>query len=172
KRALMGLARRRGARPEERRDPEQALGRFLDLKGLGFALTDKHMSLDKAAERFGLSERKLAIQTHGDLTTQSVDYNRQDVALTAQLLEAVRAEWDRHPLALSPDRVMSPAGLAKGYLRALGVTPPAVKFAAFPPELLGAAMSAYYGGRSEVRVRRTAVHVVYLDFLSEYPTVT
>jgi len=171
KRALMGLAQRRGARPEERRDPNQALGRFLDLKGLVFALTDKHLSLDKAAERFGLSERKLVIQTHGDLTTQSLDYNRQDVALTAQLLEAVRAEWDRHPLALSPDRVMSPAGLAKGYLRALGVTPPAVKFSDVPPNVLGVALSAYYGGRTEVRVRRTPVPVVHLDFLSMYPTV-
>src|SRR5438552_3173425 len=68
KRALMGLAQRHGARAEERQNPEQALGRLLDLKQLVFALTDMHLSLDKAAERFGLSERKLAIETHGEVT--------------------------------------------------------------------------------------------------------
>jgi len=32
-------------------------------------------------------------------------------------------------------------------------------------------MAAYFGGRAEVRVRREVVPVVYLDFLSMYPTV-
>ena len=38
-------------------------------------------------------------------------------------------------------------------------------------ELFGIAMTAYYGGRSECRVRRAAVPIVHLDFLSMYPTV-
>ena len=33
-------------------------------------------------------------------------------------------------------------------------------------------MSTYYGGRSEVRMRRMAVRVLYCDFLSMYPTVS
>lgn len=32
-------------------------------------------------------------------------------------------------------------------------------------------MSTYYGGRSEVHIRRQAVQVLYCDFLSMYPTV-
>ncbi len=36
---------------------------------------------------------------------------------------------------------------------------------------LGIAMQAYYGGRSECRIRRTAVPVVLTDFTSQYPTV-
>ncbi len=32
-------------------------------------------------------------------------------------------------------------------------------------------MTAYYGGRAECRIRRSPVPVVYLDFLSMYPTV-
>src|SRR5439155_10211240 len=111
------------------------------------------------------------IAQHGQITPPYIDYNRQDVALSAGVLVAALAEWERHPLALSPDKVMSPAGLAKGYLRALGVTPPAAKFANVPQELFGAAMTAYYGGRTEVRVRRSPVPVAYLDFLSMYPTV-
>ena len=39
---------------------------------------------------------------------------------------------------------------------------------AFPKAVLGYAMTAYYGGRAECRVRRTPVPVVYLDFLSMY----
>src|SRR6266849_305659 len=66
---------------------------------------------------------------------------------------------------------MSPAGLGKGYLRAFGVTPPSRKFADIGPDILGVSMTAYFGGRTEIRVRRDVVPVVYLDFLSMYPTV-
>jgi DNA polymerase elongation subunit (family B) len=41
----------------------------------------------------------------------------------------------------------------------------------FPPTLLGAIMGSYFGGRSEVRIRREATQVLYCDFLSMYPTV-
>src|SRR5207245_10938122 len=96
-----------------------ALCGLLHSKALVFALTDRSHSLETAAAAFGLEARKLAIAQHGQITTEYVDYNRRDVALTAGVLVAALAEWERHPLALSPDKVMSPAGLAKGYLRAL-----------------------------------------------------
>ncbi|TMB98969.1 MAG: hypothetical protein E6J42_04660, partial [Chloroflexi bacterium] len=137
KRAPMGLTRRRGPRSAERAQSPEALGRLLDLKALVFALTDRNHSLETAAKAFGLEARKLAIAQHGRITPEYIDYNRHDVALTAGVLVAALAEWERHPLALAPDKVMSPAGLAKGYLRALGVTPPAVKFANVPQELIG-----------------------------------
>jgi hypothetical protein len=41
----------------------------------------------------------------------------------------------------------------------------------FSRELLGKAMSAYYGGRTECGIRRVPVPVVYCDFLSMYTTV-
>ena len=41
----------------------------------------------------------------------------------------------------------------------------------FPPEIIGHIMSTYYGGRSEVRIRRQPTQVLYCDFLSMYPTV-
>ena len=40
-----------------------------------------------------------------------------------------------------------------------------------PPHLLGIILSTYFGGRSEVRIRREACQVVLCDFLSMYPTV-
>ncbi len=168
KRTLMGFAKSRGATPDER--SAGPLGRLLDLRHLVFALTDKKLSLEGAAKAFGLSDVKLPDAEHGTITERYIDYNRQDVALTTRVLEAVRAEWDRHPLALAPERVMSPASIAKGYLRGMGVIPPRQKFA-LPPEVLGFAMTSYFGGRTGVDIRRVPVPVVYLDFRSMYPSV-
>jgi hypothetical protein len=41
-----------------------------------------------------------------------------------------------------------------------------------PPWLVGIIMSSYYGGRSEVHLRRLLCRVAYCDFLSMYPTVS
>src|SRR5262249_4221885 len=68
-------------------------------------------------------------------------------------------------------RMYSPASLSKGYLATMGITPPLGRFADFPPELLGYAMQAFYGARSECRIRHTVVPIVYTDVLSMYPTV-
>jgi hypothetical protein len=171
KRTLMGFTRRMGAPEEERRQRLEDLGRLLDLQHLVFALTAKHLRLARAAPVFGLTVGKLETEVHGVITPEYITYNRRDVEVTALLLEAVRGEWDRHPLALSPDKVLSPAGLGKGYLRAFGVVPPSRKFADIGPVILGICMAAYFGGRTEVRARREVLPVVYLDFLSMYPTV-
>jgi hypothetical protein len=41
----------------------------------------------------------------------------------------------------------------------------------FPLHLIGAIMSAYFGGRAEVHIRRQITPVVHTDFLSMYPTI-
>ena len=41
----------------------------------------------------------------------------------------------------------------------------------FPAHLIGKILSAYFGGRAEVRWRREIRQVLYCDFLSMYPTV-
>jgi hypothetical protein len=41
----------------------------------------------------------------------------------------------------------------------------------FPASLVGNIMSAYYGGRAEVHIRRLVTQVLYCDFTSMYPTV-
>lgn len=170
KRSLMGFTRRKGGSAKENGGRAEPRGRLLDLRHLVFALTDKKLSLEGAAEAFGLPDQKLPIVTHGVISEAYIDYNRQDVALTVQVLEAAKVEWDRHPIEVAPDRVMSPAGMAKGYLHSAGLRPPMQKFT-IPPEILGAAQVAYFGGRTEVRVRRVPVPVTYVDFRSMYPTV-
>lgn len=163
KRALIGFGGTK-ASDGERRDGFR-------LRTLAFALTDRGHSLASACKAFGVSEGKAHPEQHGVITPDYIDYARQDVAATAALLQKVRAEFDRHPVELDPCKVLSPASLAKGYLQAMGVTRPLARWPDFSRPLLGQAMSAFYGGRAEARIRKVPVPVVYCDFLSMYPTV-
>jgi len=144
-------------------------GRFLDLRTLGWALRNESYSLQGACQQFGVPG-KLEHQPMGRILREEVDYCRQDVRSTVGLLNAMRLEFDRHKIDLPPERAYSPASIAKGYLRAMGLVTPMKKFE-IPEWALGAAMQAYYGGRAECRIRHTAVPVVHTDFMSEYPTV-
>jgi len=146
-------------------------GYFLDLKTLAFALTSEGHSLASACRAFGVAHGKTEAGEHGRISGEYVDYNRRDVLATQELVEKLRAEFDRHPLDLAPTRASSPASVAKAYLRAMGVAPPRAQFPDVPKEFLGIAMTAYFGGRAECRIRNTPVPVVYVDFLSMYPTV-
>lgn len=99
-------------------------GRFLDLHTLAYALSDRSLTLDGAAAAWGLVERKLAFDRHGEITEKAIDYNRQDTRMTHALYRALVADWAAHPIALDPEQGFSPAALAKAYFRALGITPP------------------------------------------------
>jgi hypothetical protein len=98
-------------------------GRFLDLKTLVFALTDRPHTLESACKSLNATELKSYTGKHGVITPEYVDYARQDVKATQALLVAARREFDRHPIDLLPDRALSPAALPKAYLRQLGITP-------------------------------------------------
>jgi hypothetical protein len=145
-------------------------GDFLDLHTLVYALTDKSLSLDAAAKRFGLPAGKAETEEHGVLTEAYIDYNRQDVRLTWELHQVLTEEWARHPIDLAPEQAYSPAAVSKAYLREAGITLPAER-SAVPADRLGQAMSAYYGGRAEVHIRRVPLPVRYADFTSMYATV-
>jgi hypothetical protein len=106
----------------------------------------------------------------GMVCQDEVEYCRQDVRATVALLNAMRVEFDRHPIDLRPEDAFSPASIAKAYLEEMNLIPPAHKFT-IPDEVLGSAMQAYYGGRAEARIRHTLVPIVHTDFMSEYPTV-
>jgi hypothetical protein len=168
KRALVGLTRPvAGADPY--REPRRR-GAFLDLRTLAYALTGQSLSLEWACEAFGVSYQKRPV-VHGQVTAGNIAYCLEDVEATARLYRALVTEYERWDLDLAPTRAYSPASLAKACLREAGVRPVLQRQPAFPPELLGYAMCAYYGGRAECRVRRVSVPVSYLDFASMYPTV-
>jgi hypothetical protein len=181
KRAFIGFGSRRDPDvddliPDDSLDgnPDESFrfrGHFLDLRTLAFALTNRSHSLASACATFRVLQGKQEVEEHGHITPEYVDYNRQDVRATGALFEKLIAAHRRHPIALPPTKAYSPASIAKAYLRAMGIVPPLERQPDFPRELLGAAMVAFYGGRAECRIRRTPVPVIYVDFLSMYPTV-
>jgi hypothetical protein len=152
-------------------DRELFRGHFLDLRTLTFALTDKSHSLESAGAAFGVVHRKAQAEGHGEITPDYIAYNRRDVLASQELLEKLREEFDRHPIDLDPCAAYSPASIAKAYYRAMGLRSPLDQYREIPREIYGRAMLAFYGGRAEIRVRKTIAPVVYTDFTSMYPTV-
>jgi hypothetical protein len=49
------------------------------------------------------------------------------VRATVGLLNATKQEFDLHPIAAGPDRMFSPASVAKSYLDELNIWPPSKK---------------------------------------------
>lgn len=146
-------------------------GHILDLRTLVFALTDRGHSLASACKAFRVENGKIATTEHGKVSADYIDYNRQDVVATAELARKLFDEYGLHPIDLQATKAYSPASIGKDYLRTMGIIPVLERQPDFPPEFLGFAQSAFYGGRTSAKIRKVAVPVVYTDFLSMYPTV-
>ena len=108
---------------------------------------------------------------HGSVSEEYVTYCREDVAATAQLYGAAMVEYKRHPIDLQTTKAFSPASIGKAYLRAMEITPVLQGQPDFPLDVLGKGTAAFFGGRAECRIRKVPLPVVYVDFLSMYPTV-
>jgi hypothetical protein len=150
-------------------------GRFLDLFALAWALTNTSYTLKGLAKDLRKKghrvPQKLDHEPTGRITAAEIAYCRQDVRVTVGILNALRAEFDCHrDINLNPDNALSPASIFKAYLQGMGIVLPSQKFR-LSSKIQGIAAQAYYGGRSEVRIRLADVPVVHTDFLSEYPTV-
>lgn len=160
-------------------------GRFLDLRTLSNALSGEKHSLQSACQTWAVEHPKHRAEVHGLVSPEYLDYNRRDVQATWELFLAQVADWNRHPFARVPTPVKeeraretllithaySPATLGKAYLMLMGIQPRLEVQPAFSKHILGRSMAAYYGGRSEVHMRRQVVPVTYLDVLSMYPTI-
>jgi hypothetical protein len=91
-------------------------GRFVDLRTLTFALTDRSHTLESACQAFGVPYRKAPV-TYGTISSELVEYAREDVTHTARLYRACLDELDRHPgIDLEPHRLYSPATVGTRYL--------------------------------------------------------
>src|SRR5215218_8065212 len=145
-------------------------GQLLDLLTLVSVLTGASHSLESACQTFGVPGKAPTPQL-GLITEEAIDYCRQDVAATTGLHEAVAGEYGTHPINVPATFAYSPASLAKGYLRAMGIQPRLTVQPDFPAEILGYAMSAFFGGRAEVHLRHLPAPVGAVDFRSMYPTV-
>lgn len=148
-------------------------GFFVDVKTIGAALTSRSDTLASLAEFLKLPSRKLATEEHGGpLTPAYLDYAMQDVQVTWVCFAELSRRYAEHRLTRTPiDRIKSEAGIGKAYLKQMGIKPWRLVQPDFPPELLNIIMQSYFGGRSEVHLRRVVAQVLYCDFLSMYPTV-
>jgi hypothetical protein len=177
-------------------DPARGRGRFVDLRTLTFALTDRPHTLETACAAFGDPYEKAEVD-YATLTPELLGYALDDVRHTGLLYGHCLEELARHEgVNLEPHRLYSPATVGTRYLEAMGVGKPLVKFTnltsrelgwdmgserfTIPPDeprgeldprLLGWSMSAFYGGRAEARIVRTPVPVTLVDFTSMYPSV-
>ncbi len=154
-------------KPDEWKDKGRS--HFLDLRTLGWALFNRSYSLKRLCAELQTENQKIDHEPTGEVTIEEIEYARQDGRCTVDALNALKEEFDKHPISLNPCHAYSPASIAKSYLDAMGLIRPAEKFK-ISAKHHGIAMQTYYGGRSETRIRRTEVPVVPVDFTSEYPT--
>lgn len=144
--------------------------RVLDLRTLAWALFNEPHSLKSACKVLRTKNQKFDQEPSGTITKEELEYARQDVRCSVDLLNVLKEEFDRHPIATHPDKAVSPASIGKAYLRTMGIIPPKQKYDV-PDEIQGIASQGYFGGRAECKIRNTPVPVVLTDFSSQYPTV-
>ena len=146
-------------------------GNFLDLRTLAFVLTDRGHTLESACTAFGIERGKIPVREHGRVSSDYIDYNRNDVQKTCELANKLLEEYDRFDVDLQPTKAYSPASLGKAHLRRMGIRPVLERQPNFSRRHLGYAQSAFFGGRTSAHIRKVPLPVVYTDFRSMYPTV-
>jgi hypothetical protein len=158
--------RRRGERVHFQR------GNFLDVKTLAAALTSKSHALGSLARYLGVKHKADFTDFEREIDAEFIDYAVNDTETTRQCYEALVERYDQHRLSKTPPQcIFSEAGLGKAYLEQMGIQPWLGVQRDFDAATIGRIMSAYFGGRAEVHIRRTVVPALYCDFASMYPTV-
>jgi hypothetical protein len=74
----------------------------------------------KACNKFNATEQKQNHTRSGRVTKEDIDYARQDVKCTTALLNAMKREFDRHPIDLLPEKAYSPRNDCQRLLGLLG----------------------------------------------------
>lgn len=159
--------RNRGARTPIRR------GYFVDINTLASALLSQGFTLGSLSAFLNVPNPKLDFdQFDGPVTDAMLTYAVRDSQTTWECYAALIERLDRLGMPdLRPEEIYSEASIGKGYLAAMGIKPWRQLQPDFPPGMLGRIMATYFGGRSEIRIRREVRQVILCDFLSMYPTV-
>jgi len=170
--AAMRQPEDRSARKRGGKSPHRA-GHFLDLRTFASALFARSFSLASLSEFLKVENPKLEFDDFArPITKEMIRYAVRDVQTTWECYLELRERFARLELAsLPPEKVFSEASIGKGYLKQMGIAPWQKMQPEFPPQLLANIMGSYFGGRSEVRIRREIRQVILCDFLSMYPTV-
>ena len=159
---------------ESEKGGDAGRGFFVDVRTLAAALTSRSHTLESLSALLKVATPKKASEEHGgELTEDYVRYALRDVQTTWECFDVLRKRFLSFELrgATGLYDLYSEASLGKAYLKAMNIRPWRVVQPDFPPKLIGHILSAYYGGRSEVQIRRQIVPVIHCDFLSMYPTV-
>jgi hypothetical protein len=147
-------------------------GYFIDVRTIAAALTSRKHSLASLGAYLGVSTQKQQTEEHGGpLTADYLDYACADVQCTWECYLALKAKYGEHQLATPLHRILSEASIGKAYLKQMNVQPLLACQPDASRQLFGTIMSAYFGGRAEVRTRKQIAQVYYCDFKSMYPTV-
>ncbi|MDB5595656.1 MAG: hypothetical protein JWM36_2617 [Hyphomicrobiales bacterium] len=156
---------------EERADVDR--GYFVDVKTLAAAITSGSHSLASLSELLKVPTEKAPSEEHGGpLTEDYIRYGLRDVQTTWECFDSLAKRFETFGLdETGLYDLYSEASLGKAYLKAMNIRPWRKLQPDFPPEIVGNILSAYYGGRAEVHIRRQIVPVIHCDFLSMYPTV-
>jgi len=146
-------------------------GYFLDLKTLGYAMSNKSFDgISNAAKTFGVDTN---LQNKKGITEDAIR-NNVDKTLTVHKLycKIVSVLQDTFLIkANDSNKLYSPASIGKLYLEKLNIKPLLEKNPDFSKEIMGNLMTAFYAGRVETRIRKTPIPVTYLDCTSTYPTL-
>ncbi len=176
--ALMDFAapyRQRDSRGQRNRDDQTPVrrGYFVDVNTLAASLLSQGFTLESLSRFLKVPHPKLEFDEHGGPVSDAMlAYAVRDVQSTWECYAALLEKLEGLGLPdLRPEEIYSEASIGKGYLHAMGIAPWRVIQPDFPPDMLGRILSSYYGGRSEIRIRREARQVILCDFLSMYPTV-
>ena len=146
-------------------------GLFLDVKTLAATLTSQSHTLASLAKLLGTTPKSEVDTFDGPLTPELVRYGMNDVQVTWECFDKLKAQYERFKLGADLTSLYSEASLGKAFLAEMGIAPWRSVQPKFPPEIIGQIMSAYYGGRAEVHIRREITPVIHCDFRSMYPTV-
>ena len=145
-------------------------GTFVDLRTLSFALTNENHSLESACGLFNVEHKKLKTEEHGKITPEYIQYNINDVFASYNLFLALKSDFSKYKLSTPLSKLLSPASIGKEYFKEMGIKSFLERNPTFPKHMLGWIMTTYYGGRTEVHIRKTPVKVSYIDFTSMYPS--
>lgn len=159
--------RRRKSKSAERR------GHFIDIKTLASALFERSFDLAGLSKFLKVQHPKIDFDGFdAPITDEMLTYAVRDVQATWECYAELLIRFERLGfVSLVPEKVYSAASIGKGYLRDMGISPWRKLQPDFPRQLLGNIMGSYFGGRSEIGIRRELRQVILCDFLSMYPTV-
>ncbi|MCH8915536.1 MAG: hypothetical protein IIA82_06815, partial [Thaumarchaeota archaeon] len=133
--------------------------------------TNESHSLESALEKLECAMKKLDAKKHGIISDEYIGYNINDTLATYDLYRHEMKRYDNYCLDKSENKLFSPASIGKGYLEKIGIKPFFKQNPNFPKEILGHIMMTYYGGKTEVMIRKVSTPVSYVDFTSMYPTL-